>query len=277
MYPEVAGIVLAGGRSSRMGRPKAALEWHGSTLLHRVTAIVARVVAGPVVVVRAAGQELPELPSGVELAEDAREGRGPLEGLAAGLAAVTGRARAAYVSSTDAPFLHPAFVAAVVDAAAPEKVDVALPVARGHRQPLAAAYATALLPLLEELIGADRMAPADLFERCRVRELMEADLLSDPALAGGDPGLLSLLNVNDSGEYELALKRETPEVTVHRLGNGRGDGPLTVRAATLGGAAAAAGVILDRHVVATLGAGQVVRDPREPLAAGDSVAFRSAR
>ena len=32
-----AGIVLAGGRSTRMGRPKAALEWHGSTLLHRET------------------------------------------------------------------------------------------------------------------------------------------------------------------------------------------------------------------------------------------------
>ena len=31
-----AGIVLAGGRSSRMGTPKAALEWHGSTLLRRV-------------------------------------------------------------------------------------------------------------------------------------------------------------------------------------------------------------------------------------------------
>ena len=30
-----AGIVLAGGRSSRMGAPKAALEWHGSTLLRR--------------------------------------------------------------------------------------------------------------------------------------------------------------------------------------------------------------------------------------------------
>ena len=33
---QVAGIVLAGGRLSRMGTPKAALEWHGSTLLRRV-------------------------------------------------------------------------------------------------------------------------------------------------------------------------------------------------------------------------------------------------
>ena len=88
------GIVLAGGRSSRMGTPKAALEWHGSTLLRRVTGIVARAAGGPVVVVRAPGQELPALPRGVEIAEDAREGRGPLQGLAAGLAAVEGPRRA---------------------------------------------------------------------------------------------------------------------------------------------------------------------------------------
>src|SRR5215213_7709623 len=62
---EAAGIVLAGGRSSRMGTPKAALEWHGSTLLRRVVGVVARSVDGPVVVVRAPGQQLPALPGGV--------------------------------------------------------------------------------------------------------------------------------------------------------------------------------------------------------------------
>ena len=34
-------MVLAGGRSSRMGTPKAALEWHGSTLLRRTVGILA--------------------------------------------------------------------------------------------------------------------------------------------------------------------------------------------------------------------------------------------
>ena len=97
-----------------MGTPKAALEWHGSTLLRRVTGIVARATGGPIVVVRAPGQELPALPRGVEVTEDAREGRGPLQGLAAGLAAVGGRAEVTFVSSTDAPLLHPAFVRLVV-------------------------------------------------------------------------------------------------------------------------------------------------------------------
>ena len=52
---DAAGIVLAGGRSSRMGTPKAALEWHGSTLLRRVVGLVGRSVDGPVIVVCAPG------------------------------------------------------------------------------------------------------------------------------------------------------------------------------------------------------------------------------
>src|SRR3954452_16647493 len=163
---QTAGIVLAGGRSSRMGSPKAALEWHGSTLQRRVTGIVGRAVDGPVVVVRAPGQELPPLTADVEVVEDAREGRGPLEGLAAGLAALEGRARTAYVSSTDVPLVHPAFVRAVT-AALDESVDVALPIVNGYPQPLAAAYRVTLRPLVDELLAADRLRPAFLFERCQ--------------------------------------------------------------------------------------------------------------
>ena len=166
-----------------MGRPKGSLEWHGSTLLHRVAGIVARAVDGPVVVVRAPDQELPALPPGVQVAEDAAEGRGPLQGLAAGLAAVADEAEVAYVSSTDVPLLHPAFVRAVLIAATREDVDVALPVVHGYRHPLAAAYRTSLLPAVEELIEQDRMRPAFLFEGSRVRELSEEDLLRDSELA----------------------------------------------------------------------------------------------
>jgi molybdenum cofactor guanylyltransferase len=275
-----AGIVLAGGRSTRMGRPKAALEWHGTTLLQRVVGIVGRVVDGPVVVVKAPGQELPELPRGVVVATDAREGRGPLQGLAAGLEEVLGRAEHAYVSSTDVPLLHPAFVGVVLRAAKREDVEVALPVAHGFRHPLAAAYRTALLGEVERLIAEDRMKPAFLFERARVRELDEAELLRDRELAEADPELLSLLNVNDPAEYERARARTAPDVTVRRFGalarNGGGHEPLAVRAATLGAAAAAAGVALDRHVVAALNGDQISRDPSYPLAAGDTVAFIAA-
>jgi molybdenum cofactor guanylyltransferase len=277
---EAAGIVLAGGRSSRMGTPKAALEWHGSTLLRRVVGIVARGVDGPVVVVRASEQELPALPDGVVVVEDAREGRGPLQGLAAGLAAVRDAAPVAYASSTDVPLLHPRFVRRVV-AAVDDDVDVALPHVGGFPQPLAAAYRTALVDTVERLIAEDRMRPAFLFEACRVRRLDQAALLDDPALAALDPGLDSVLNLNERGDYDAARGRPAPEVTVQRfgalrrLGNGGRD-PAVIRAATLGEAAAASGLTLDEHIVAALNGDQITRDPEAPLAAGDTVAFLAA-
>src|SRR5258706_2010005 len=154
-----AGIVLVGGRSSRMGTPKAALEWHGSTLLRRTVGILARVTAGPVLVVRAPGQPLPDLPPQVDVVDDPREGLGPVQGLAAGLAAAAGRADVAFVCSTDLPFLHPAFVRRVLRAVA-DGADVSLPVARGYPQPLAAAYRATLAPVAERLGAQGRLRPA---------------------------------------------------------------------------------------------------------------------
>src|SRR5215213_1152311 len=110
-----AGIVLAGGRSRRMGTPKAWLDWHGATLLRRTCGLVARGAGGPVIVVRASGQDLPELPGDVDVVEDARDGQGPLQGLLAGLEAID--AELAFVASTDMPFLHPRFVREVCAAA----------------------------------------------------------------------------------------------------------------------------------------------------------------
>src|SRR3954468_16021462 len=277
---DAAGIVLAGGRSSRMGSPKAALEWHGSTLLRRVCGIVGRAVDGPVVVVRAPGQELPRLPGGIEVGEGAHEGRGPLQGLAAGLAAVGDRARAAYASSTDVPLLHPRFVTCVL-AALDDDVDVVLPHVGGFPQPLAAAYRPALLGTVERLIAEDRMRPAFLFEACRVRRLDADALLADPALAALDPDLDSLLNLNEPADYEAARARPAPEGTVRVLGARRrhstlGNDPALVAAATLAEAAAASGLSLDGHIVAALNGDQITRDPQAPLVAGDSVSFLSA-
>jgi molybdenum cofactor guanylyltransferase len=272
-----AGIVLAGGRSSRMGTPKAALEWHGSTLLRRTAGILARVADGPVVVVRAPGQALPALPPAVEVVDDPREGLGPVQGLAAGLAAVAGRAEIAFVCSTDLPFLHPAFARRVLRAAA-DGADVGLPVARGYPQPLAAAYRTGLAPVAERLVREQRLRPAFLFDECTVSRLDDAALRADPILAALDPDLDSVLNVNEPADYEAARARPAPEVTIQRFGSLADGhrGPQAVRAATVAGAAAAAGLALDGHVVAALNGDQITRDGEVPLAAGDTVFFLSA-
>jgi molybdopterin-guanine dinucleotide biosynthesis protein A len=260
-----------------MGTPKAALEWHGSTLLRRTVGILSRVTDGPVVVVRAPAQALPALPPGTEVVEDPQEGLGPVQGIAAGLAALAGRADIAFVSSTDMPFLHPAFVRRVLRAAA-EGADVGLPLARGYPQPLAASYRVALAPIAEKLVAGQRLRPAFLFEECVVTRLDPATLRADPVLAALDPDLDSVVNVNEPADYRAARARPAPEVTVQRFGTLADGhrGPRQVRAATVAGAAAAAGLELGAHVVAALNGDQITRDGEVPLAAGDTVFFLSA-
>jgi molybdopterin-guanine dinucleotide biosynthesis protein A len=263
-----------------MGSPKAALDWHGSTLLRRVTGILARAVAGPVVVVSAPAQALPALDPAVEVVADEREGRGPLQGIAAGLGAIGDRAARAYVSSTDVPLLHPAFVRRVVGALH-DQVDVVLPEIGGYRQPLAAAYRVGLLPTVEALIAEDRMRPAFLFQESRVLQLTAADLLQQTALARLDPELASVSNLNEPADYERALALPAPEICVEKFGplatrTGSGSRRQTVHAWSLGEAAQAVDLMLDAHIVAALNGDQITRDAELPLVNGDTVAFMVA-
>nr|WP_106583075.1 NTP transferase domain-containing protein [Murinocardiopsis flavida] len=282
-----AGVVLAGGRSSRMGAPKAALDWHGSTLLRHVTGVVERAVDGPVIVVRAPGQPLPELDPKVVVADDPEEGRGPMQGLAVGLAAAARHADTAFVCSTDLPFLHAAFVQAVLrgfepdpDAGWPEAPEVVLPFVGGFRQPMAAGYRTALASRVERLLGEGRLRPSHLFEESAVRQLDDAGLRADPRLAAADPALDSVVNANTPEEYAAAHGRPAPEVVVERFGvlatRGAGRGASRVRAANLAAAARQAGVPFDGHVVAAVNGDQIRGDGMWPLLAGDTVSFFSA-
>src|SRR6185437_8151723 len=117
--------------------------------------------------------------------------------LATALAALDDRAPFAFVCSTDLPFLHPALVRRVLRGFADPKADVVLPVARGYRQPLAAGYRTSLAGLVDKLLSEGDLRPGMLFRHCRVVQLGDDALLADPDLARDDPGLASLVNVNE--------------------------------------------------------------------------------
>lgn len=282
-----AGIVLAGGRSSRMGTPKAALEWHGSTFLRHVTGVVARAVDGPVIVVRAPGQELPDLDPEVIVQDDPEEGRGPMQGLAVGLAAAAEHAGVAFVCSTDLPFLHSAFVQAVLRGFRPDPAsgwstppDVVLPFVGGFRQPMAAGYRTDLAARVNKLLEAQRSRPAHLFEECTVRQIDDTEFLTDARLAAVDPQLDSVVNVNTQEEYAAARARPAPEVFVERYGvvATRGGGPRNsrLRAASLAEAARQLGLTFDGHIVAAVNGDQIRGDGSWPLLAGDTVSFMSS-
>jgi molybdenum cofactor guanylyltransferase len=269
----VGGIVLAGGRSTRMGADKASLAWHGSTLAYRAAALLQRTVTGPVVVVAAAQQALPELPAGVEVVRDRVEGGGPPAALARGLGALAARAaptgvrgrrrlapRVAFAAAVDAPLLHPAVIRRVL--ALLGDADCALPVLAGHRQPLAAAYRGRVLGLagddgrLPPLFRIADLVPARLVDA--------ADLLADPAVAGVPGALEALRGLNSPEAFAAALALPEPAVACEIA-----ERRATVRAAT-------AGRLLERlglspgTPLAVDGVG-AVDDARFPLVAGDRV------
>ncbi|MDD7941470.1 molybdenum cofactor guanylyltransferase [Actinomycetospora lutea] len=207
---EVAGVVLAGGRSRRMGTDKAALRLGETSLLAHVLEVLAAAVDGPLVVVGAADtpRDLPAETTDrpwrprATVVTDAVAGRGPLQGLATGLGAVTG-ATTAFVAAVDLPHLHEDLVRAVL-AHRVAPVEVALPVLEGHRQHLLAAYATDLAARAADLLDRGERSVGALIAASRVRELDAATLLADPRLAARDPQLLGARGVNTPEEWDRA-------------------------------------------------------------------------
>jgi molybdopterin-guanine dinucleotide biosynthesis protein A len=194
---DAAGIVLCGGKSTRMGTSKALLPFGPETMLQRVVRILSGVVS-PIVGVAAVGQELPALPADMIITRDEREGRGPLEGLRAGLKALPESVDAAYVTSCDVPLLMPGFVRQMLELA--RGYDVAVMEIDGFPHPLSAIYRRATLPHVEELLAQDRLRPVFLFERVRTRRVQPDEITADPEL-------LTLRNLNTPEEYTQALAR----------------------------------------------------------------------
>lgn len=192
------GIILCGGRSSRMGTPKLALPFGPELMLQRIVRLLGDVCA-PMVVVAAPGQELPLLPPEVIVAHDHREGRGPLEGLLAGLLALPAEVEAAYATSCDVPFLAAAFVGRMFDLLGADAI--AVPVSGGFQHPLAAVYRRSVIGLIEQLLAENRLRPAYLFDAAPTRRVQEQELVDV------DPDLDTLKNLNHPADYLAALRQ----------------------------------------------------------------------
>ena len=170
----VSGIVLAGGRSTRFGEDKLAVEVDGRPLLHRAVGVVAGVV-DEVVIVVGAGRPEPSLPADlrvpVVVAHDAVAGLGPLAGLAAGLA-VASHPHALLVGG-DQPSLQPDVLRALLDGLAGDSattpVDV-MALEDGDRLwpfPVALRVAT-VRPAVEAALAGSDLRLFTLFKQLRV-------------------------------------------------------------------------------------------------------------
>jgi molybdopterin-guanine dinucleotide biosynthesis protein A len=207
-----SAIVLCGGRSTRLGRDKAALAFGPESLLARVVRLVGE-VAHDVVLVAREGQVLPEqrgahdtvsagarepLPPATEprVVHDAAEGLGPLAGIAAGLAAIRGER--ALVVACDMPLLRPALARRLLHLAG--DATALVPVVEGYPVPTCAVYARSTAARAAELVAARELRPRVFLESIGAR-FVPADELRD-----SDPELESFFDCDTEDDYQAALR-----------------------------------------------------------------------
>jgi molybdopterin-guanine dinucleotide biosynthesis protein A len=199
----LGAVVLCGGESRRMGQPKAWLPFGDERMLQRVVRLVRQAVQD-VVVVAAPGQELPELPGEVTIVRDMVPGRGPLQGLAAGLSAMPTAVDFAYATGTDVPLLQPRWIETLARLIGEH--DLAIPFVDAYYHALAALYRrSTILPAVEALLQADRLRPVYLMEAVRTR-IVEVE-----ELRAADPDLKTLRNLNTPEDYQESLRAWRPE------------------------------------------------------------------
>lgn len=192
--PGLAAIILAGGQSRRMGRPKAWLPVAGETFLQRIVRTVSS-VAGEVVVVAAAGQSVPDLPEAAAVVCDPIERGGPLVALETGWHALRTHPAYVFVCGCDTPLLRPDFVRAVAGKCVGR--EAAVPVTHGIRHPLAACYAFDVLPRLAALVAGGERRMQAFLDGLAMYEL-HADEFSSV-----DPTLESLVNINTPEDWAV--------------------------------------------------------------------------
>ena len=194
---KVGGIVLCGGQSRRMGKPKVWLPCGREFLLQRMVRLVGEVVS-PVVVAARRGQSLPSLPADVEVVYDVVENAGPLAGIAAGLEALADRCEAAFVCSCDHPLLRPGFVRRLI-----QRLGDAAGVVLEHDgrvHPLAGVYSLTTRKLVADMLNQGERRATNFAGRSG------AIVMSSEELVDVDPNLDSLKNVNDSETYAQVIR-----------------------------------------------------------------------
>ncbi len=166
---EVAGIVLAGGRSSRMGRNKAFLEVGGRSIIKRVLDVLSPITSEQVIVART-GKPYKDL--GVPVVLDKAPAAASMVGIYSGLLAV--KAPYGFCVACDMPFLHPGLMRYMMKLRL--EADVVVPATDGHYHTLHALYAKSCLEPLKQHIASENFALHRLLKTLTVRTVTEEEL-----------------------------------------------------------------------------------------------------
>jgi molybdopterin-guanine dinucleotide biosynthesis protein A len=200
-YRAVAGIasavILAGGRSSRMGQPKATLRFGGITLIERTVLELARAF-DDLVVVAAPESEKTALPrlEGARIVRDEGAYDGPVGALGRGLRAM--RHEIAFACSCDLPMLRCGVAVWLISLMA--GFDAVIPWVGAQPQLLHAVYSRRCAGALEAMIARGERRLGAIIESGNVRIVPESEYRS------ADPEAVGCFNINTPEDYWAALR-----------------------------------------------------------------------
>jgi molybdopterin-guanine dinucleotide biosynthesis protein A len=185
----LSAIILAGGRSSRMGQDKATLMFGDRPLLVHVLDSLRPLAPRPLLVLAAPEQALPVLGAGVAIVRDDAPFDGPLAALAKGLTLAAREGARIFVAATDLLHLQTAVVRRIVELAG--RSDAAIPFVRGVHQPLCAVYSPRAAEVATALVRDGARSMKALRAALDVRVITEHELLEDAEVRASDPELSS--------------------------------------------------------------------------------------
>ncbi len=188
----VTGLILAGGRSRRMGRDKALLPLPGSgqeTFLEHIVTVLTPLCQEVMLVARDDAQAAAyaqHVPAHVRIVTDRIPDSGPLMGLYSGLSTI--QSSHALVMAVDMPFIQPGIASFLL--AQPLDEAIILPIVEENPQVMLAVYPRSILPIVEECLSSGLRGPRALLQKVPVRYVEEERLREI------DPQLRSFVNIN---------------------------------------------------------------------------------
>lgn len=193
MEIDVTGVLLAGGKSRRMGEDKRYLVVGEQTLLERGLGVLRSIFQEVLVVI---AQDSPPLDVTATVVRDLVPDCGSLGGLYTGLTRAT--TPYIFIVACDMPFLDPAVISQFISQTATEDIVMAKLATRLH--PMHALYGKRCLPVVEQMIRARQLRIQEMVSHpsLRVRYVTEADLFTI------DPSGRSFQNVNTPDDLEAA-------------------------------------------------------------------------
>ncbi|RJP25884.1 MAG: molybdenum cofactor guanylyltransferase [Candidatus Abyssobacteria bacterium SURF_5] len=189
-----SAVILAGGKSTRIGQNKALLDFGGESLIGRIYRILKSAFND--VFVSANDKDIYKF-LGAPVIPDAFPGGGSLAGIHAGLLACA--SAHCFFVACDMPFINIELIRrlhGLIDG-----YDVIIPVSTVGYEPLHAFYSRQCLPHIQQQLEQRNLKVIDFFSQVRIREVKRTEL------QGCDPSELSYFNINTKDKYELALRR----------------------------------------------------------------------